>query len=66
MNENEYMTIEAINAANPFLEANEGGNNAPFFDAHTRGAEGFFARVCASKKWHNGLYGMLIRRGRKG
>ena len=24
---------------------------APFFDAHTRGAEGFFARVCASKKW---------------
>ena len=24
----------------------------PFFDAHTRGAEGFFPRVCASKKWH--------------
>ena len=24
---------------------------APFFDAHTRWAEGFFARVCASKKW---------------
>ena len=24
----------------------------PFFDAQTRWAEGFFPRVCASKKWH--------------
>ena len=25
---------------------------APFFDAQTRWVEGFFALVCASKKWH--------------